>query len=88
MFVDLDQGSWDPDPPDVGQVEQAMLAIAAHEVDEGPNGGLAPRACEIHWAGLIEMRGEVLISVALRLAEANPRSVVTINVSSWLANST
>jgi hypothetical protein len=28
------------------------------------------------------------ISVALRLAEANPRSVVTINVSSWLANST
>lgn len=28
------------------------------------------------------------ISVALLLAEANPRSVVTINMSSWLANST
>lgn len=28
------------------------------------------------------------INVALLLAEANPRSVVTINTSSWLANST
>ena len=34
MFVDLNQGSWDPDPPDVDQAEQAMLAIAAYEVDE------------------------------------------------------
>ncbi|HSJ84083.1 MAG TPA: Fic family protein [Acidimicrobiia bacterium] len=34
MFVDLDQGRWDPDPPDVEQAEQAMFAIAAHEVDE------------------------------------------------------
>jgi hypothetical protein len=25
----------------------------------GLGGGLAPRACEIHWAGLIELRGEV-----------------------------
>ena len=28
------------------------------------------------------------INVALLLAEANPRSVVTISMSSWLANST
>jgi hypothetical protein len=28
------------------------------------------------------------INVALLLAEANPRSVVTIKMSSWLANST
>ena len=34
MFVNLNQGSWDPDPPDVDQAERAMLAIAAHEVDE------------------------------------------------------
>ncbi|HVR79825.1 MAG TPA: hypothetical protein VMS99_15720 [Acidimicrobiia bacterium] len=34
MFVDLNRGSWDPDPPDVEQAEQAMLPIAAHEVDE------------------------------------------------------
>jgi death on curing protein len=34
MFVEINQGSWDPDPPDVDQSEQAMLAIAAHEVDE------------------------------------------------------
>jgi death-on-curing protein len=34
MFVDLNQGSWDPDRPDVDQAEQAMVAIAAHEVDE------------------------------------------------------
>jgi death-on-curing protein len=34
MFVELNQGSWDPDPPDVDQAEHAMLATAAHEVDE------------------------------------------------------
>lgn len=34
MFIDLNDGTWDPDPPDVDQAEQAMLAIAAGEVDE------------------------------------------------------
>ena len=34
MFVDLNGGAWDPDPPDVGDAEAAMLAVAAHEVDE------------------------------------------------------
>jgi hypothetical protein len=34
MLVDLNQGSWDPGPPDVDQAERAMLGIAAHEVDE------------------------------------------------------
>ena len=34
MFVDLNGGSWDPDPPEVDQAEAAMLAVAAHEVDE------------------------------------------------------
>jgi len=34
MFVDLNDGSWDPDPPDVDQAAAAMLAVAAHEVDE------------------------------------------------------
>ena len=34
MFVDLNRGVWEPDPPDVNQAEQAMLAIAAGEVDE------------------------------------------------------
>jgi len=33
MFVDLNQGSWDPGPFDVDQAERAM-GIAAHEVDE------------------------------------------------------
>ena len=32
--VDLNQVNWGPDPPAVDQAEQAMLAIAAHEVDE------------------------------------------------------
>jgi len=34
LFVDLNDGVWDPDPPDVDDAEQEMLAIAAHEVDE------------------------------------------------------
>jgi prophage maintenance system killer protein len=34
MFIDLNEGVWDPDPPDVDQGEVAMLAVAAREVDE------------------------------------------------------
>jgi death on curing protein len=34
MFVELNGGRWDPDPPDVDGAEAAMLAVAAHEVDE------------------------------------------------------
>ena len=34
MFVDLNDGVWDPDPPDVDQAEEAMFVIAAGEVDE------------------------------------------------------
>jgi death-on-curing protein len=34
MFVELNGGRWDPDPADVDEAEAAMLAVAAHEVDE------------------------------------------------------
>jgi death-on-curing protein len=34
LFIDLNGGIWDPDPPDVDEAEAAMLAVAAHEVDE------------------------------------------------------
>lgn len=34
MFIDLNGGRWDPDPPDVDQAEEAMLMVAAAEVDE------------------------------------------------------
>lgn len=34
LFVDLNDGVWDPDPPDVDQAEHAMLTVAAGEVDE------------------------------------------------------
>ena len=34
VFLDLNGGAWDPDPPDVNEAEAAMLAVAAHEVDE------------------------------------------------------
>jgi death-on-curing protein len=34
MFIDLNDGTWQPDPPDVDQAEAAMLAIAAGDVDE------------------------------------------------------
>ncbi len=35
LFLDLNGMTWEPDPPDVDEAEQAMLAVAAHEVDEG-----------------------------------------------------
>ena len=34
MFIDLNGGAWDPDPPDIDEAEGAMLAIAAGDVDE------------------------------------------------------
>ncbi len=34
MFLDLNDVVWDPDPPDVDEAEEAMQAVAAHEVDE------------------------------------------------------
>ncbi len=34
MFIDLNDGHWDPDPPDVDDAEQTMLAVAAGEIDE------------------------------------------------------
>ena len=34
VFVNLNGVIWDPDPPDVDEAEHAMLAVAAHEVDE------------------------------------------------------
>jgi death-on-curing protein len=34
LFVDLNNGRWEPDPPDVDEAEEAMLAVAAHDVDE------------------------------------------------------
>ena len=34
LFVDLNDGVWDPDPPHVDQAEEAMMAVAAGEVDE------------------------------------------------------
>ena len=34
LFIDLNGGHWDPDPPDVDEAESAMLAVAARQVDE------------------------------------------------------
>ena len=34
VLIDLNDGRWDPDPPDVDEAEAAMLAVAAREVDE------------------------------------------------------
>ena len=34
LFLDLNGIVWSPDPPDVDGAEQAMLAVAAHEVEE------------------------------------------------------
>lgn len=32
LFVDLNGGSWDPDPPEVDDAETAMLAVAAPKI--------------------------------------------------------
>lgn len=34
LFLDLNGVQWQPDPPNVDAAEAAMLAVAAHEVDE------------------------------------------------------
>lgn len=34
LFIELNGGIWDPDPPDVDETETAMLAVAAGEWDE------------------------------------------------------
>jgi len=33
-FIDLNDGSWDPDPPNADEAEAAMLTVAAHDEDE------------------------------------------------------
>ena len=34
LFIDLNGGRWEPDPPDVDDAERSMRAIATHEIDE------------------------------------------------------
>lgn len=34
LFIDLNDGRWTPDPPDVDEAVAAMVAVAAHDVDE------------------------------------------------------
>jgi len=34
LFIDLNGGQWYPDPPDIDDAVQAMLAVAARDVDE------------------------------------------------------
>ena len=34
MLIDLNGGTWDPDPPDIDDAEAAMLAVAARDIDE------------------------------------------------------
>ena len=34
VFIDLNHGRWEPDPPDVDDAERTMLAVAAGEMDE------------------------------------------------------
>ena len=34
VFIDLNDGRWEPDPPDVDDSEQIMLAVSAGEIDE------------------------------------------------------
>jgi hypothetical protein len=34
MFIDLNSGVWEPDPPVVNDAETAMVKVAAGDVDE------------------------------------------------------
>ena len=44
LFLDLNDGTWDPDPPDVDDAEAAMLAIAAHDCRRSLGRRVAPNA--------------------------------------------
>jgi len=35
LFIDLNEGSWNDEQPDTDEAVEAMLAVAAREVDEG-----------------------------------------------------
>jgi death-on-curing protein len=39
LFIDLNDGQWVPDPPDVDEAERAMLEVAAGEIDEAAFAG-------------------------------------------------
>jgi death-on-curing protein len=56
LFVDLNGGSWDPDPPDVDEAEAAMLSVAGHDVDEEWFADWLRR--RTHFAGLEARRAE------------------------------
>lgn len=34
LFIDLNEGGWDPDPPNIDEAEAAMFSIASGDVDE------------------------------------------------------
>lgn len=34
MFIDINRGRWDPDPPDIDDVEKTMVAVTAGEINE------------------------------------------------------
>lgn len=34
IFINMNRGRWDPDPPDVDDAEQTMLAVAAGTISE------------------------------------------------------
>jgi death-on-curing protein len=34
LFIDLNNGQWTPDPPDIDDAEQTMVAVAAGQIDE------------------------------------------------------
>jgi death-on-curing protein len=34
LFIDLNEGSWNDDQPDIDDAVEAMLAVAARDVDE------------------------------------------------------
>ena len=34
MFIDLNEGRWEPDPPAVDDAEEAMLAVAGRTMNE------------------------------------------------------
>jgi death-on-curing protein len=34
LFLDLNDNTWDPDPPDVDDAEATMLGVAAHDINE------------------------------------------------------
>jgi death-on-curing protein len=77
MFIDLNHGAWDPDPPDIDEAEQAMLAIAGRRCGRGLDCGVAERTRPVRGLRLIRKADAALHK------DGSPASEGAASVLGW-----